>query len=163
MDVENKSISVWLVLKDGENRGKIILQKRSNKETSCPFICQATWAGKVEKGEDIESAIKRECKEELGTEFSESFNFSDLQLLCEDIYKNNGIDCAAFNYLGFIDADGLKNVRLHQEAQKKFIFVGLEDQVCSTEAKENPENCLVLFDDQYKVLKNILNASSRNK
>ena len=89
----NKTISVWLVLEDGTNRRKVILQKRSIKNKTFPFMCQATWSGKVSPGEDVKNAVVRECREELGSSFCENIDFSKLEFIRKDdinINKKNG-------------------------------------------------------------------------
>ena len=62
-------MSVWLILQDGKNKGKVVLQKRNKKNKSFPYICQGTWAGKVEDKENLESvrAVELEERHEMSS------------------------------------------------------------------------------------------------
>lgn len=146
---KGKTISVWLTLNDGENKGKIALQRRSAAEQSFPLVYQATWAGKVEDGEEIETAIKRECEEELGKEFCKKFDFLKLELFSKGNFTMKGGDWTCYNYIGKVDEVLLKTAKLHKEAFPEFVFFDKGDDLHS----------IVLFDDQYKVFKNILNGN----
>ena len=75
----NKTISVWLTVVDGKNAGKIALQKRNEVNSRFLYICQSTWAGKVEDGESVDTAVRRECEEELGKDFADNFDFLNLK------------------------------------------------------------------------------------
>jgi hypothetical protein len=154
---ENKSISVWLVLKDGKNKGKIALQKRSEEKFQC--VCQATFAGKVEPKESINDAIKRECKEELGGTFCEQFNFGSLKLHSKEVYEMEGQDWQANNFLGFVEEKLLLLAKIHNKAYSEFIFTGKDDKIFTQSSKKDPKENVVLFDDQYKALKQILNGN----
>ncbi len=152
----NKTISVWLVIIDGENKGKIPLQKRSVGEQAFHYVCQATWAGKVEPEESTEAAIKRECREELGKDFFEKFNFSKLKLLSEINFIAKERRWVGYNYLGKIRSSFLEDVKLHNEAFPNFVFIGNMDKIYSVKSGKDPKNNIVLFDDQYKILKKLL-------
>ena len=162
LKIMNKTISVWLILEDGKDKGKIVLQKRSFKNKTFPFVCQATWAGKVEQGENIEDAISRECREELGNEFSDSFNFSGLEILSKSNFDVRKEKWESYNYLGKISERMLKITKIHEESLPEFIFLGEDDKFYSIESEKDPKNNIVLFNDQCKILKEILDGTKRN-
>jgi isopentenyldiphosphate isomerase len=140
----DKTISVWLILTDGENHNKVVLQKRSSKEKNYPSICQATWAGKIEDNESVESAIERECREELGVELYKNFDFSGLKFFSKNNFYFKEKEWTCYNYVGEITQKILDLAKIHSDAMPEFVFAG----------KENIDN-LILFKDQYEVLKNI--------
>lgn len=148
----SKTISVWLVVGDGKNIGKLALQKRSTKNKSFPYICQSTWAGKVECKENIEDAVKRECKEELGAKFYKSFNFDELKPIQNSEFYIMGEKWTCYNYIGVIDTKILKLAKLHKEAYPKFIFADKKSKFFPLSANKNPFKNIVLFDDQYKII-----------
>jgi isopentenyldiphosphate isomerase len=153
-----ETISVWLVLKDGPNKGKIVLQKRAESEKHFPFVCQATWSGGVEDGEDVMDAIKRECREELGENFYNNFDFIKLNFLGKQNFfresKGNVWECN--HYLGKISSKNLNLIKLHSDASK-LVFIDKNDDIYPLNSAKNPKENIVLFDDQYKILENILN------
>ena len=155
----NKAISVWLTMEDGASKGKAILQKRSQKNKTFPFICQSAWAGKVELGEAIERAIARECKEELGDSFYKSFNFESLKDVGKGTFVYQGADWEMYNYFSTINEALFKLIKLHDEALPEFVIVGAEDEIYPFSSGKDPKNNVVLFDEQYKLLKNILNGN----
>lgn len=156
----HKTVSGWLMLEDGENKGKIALQKRSfcNNQNSC-YICQATWAGKVELGEDNPQAAQRECKEELGEDFYNQFNFSNFKMIGKKDFKINGENWESYNYFGTIKECAINLVKMHKEAFPNFIFINKQDDIFPVSSGKNPEKHIVLHDDQYIVLKEILNGN----
>jgi len=149
----NKGISVWLSIEDGKNKGKIVLQKRSSKNKTFFYVCQGTWAGKVEAGENLKAAIKRECKEELGKEFFYKFNFSELKLFAKGNFFVNKKKCACYNYLGTVSRKILETAIIHKEALPKFIIAGKKDKFYPIKSGKDPKNNIVFFDDQYQVVK----------
>jgi hypothetical protein len=153
----NKTISVWLTLEDGINKGKFALQKRNTKNKRFFYICQATWAGKVEKGESIKEAVLREGIEELGKIFSQNFDFSKLKLLAKSrfLMDNSVWECS--HYLGTANSNILKKAKIHKEAFTKFVFIDKNDQIYPDNSGKDPKNNIVLFDDQYKVIKKVVN------
>jgi len=155
MEIANKTISVWLQMADGANAGKFALQKRPQSEKHFPFVCQATWAGKVESGETAEEAIKRECEEEMGARFKNNFDFSALKFVSKDKFAMKGSDWESYNYTGRISAEELQTAELHSDAEQDFIFVGKNDMFYAIESAKNPKIEIVLFNDQYKVFKKI--------
>lgn len=154
----NKSISVWLVLNDKKKKEIFVLQKRSSNEKFSPFICQPTWAGKVERNETIEDAIKRECREELGDNFKNNFDFSSLSFISIETYSLNGQNQKSFNYLGEITKKQLLLAKIHKDAENSFVFTDKKCEIFSQNSKKNPKDNIVLFNDQYKVLKNLINS-----
>jgi ADP-ribose pyrophosphatase YjhB (NUDIX family) len=152
----NKSISVWLELIDGSNKGKFALQKRGEKEVRFLFVCQPTWAGKVEENESVETAIERECEEELGKNFKDNFDFSALKFVGTQKYTFRGEYWQSYNYLGKIKQQDLELAQLHSEAEPQFIFAGKQDKVFDIKSAKSPKFDVVLFDDQYKIFKKIL-------
>ena len=158
----NKTVSVWLKLEDGLNKGKIALQKRSLKNKIFVFVCQSTWAGKVEPNEDVKVATERECKEELGDSFYDNFDFSILKLISKNSFKIKNENWQSYNYFGLVREDVLKKVCMHEEAYSEFIYAKKGDLIYSVKSKKDPKDNVVLFDDQYKVLTKILNGNKRN-
>jgi len=155
-EIKNKSVSVWLELVDGPNRDKFALQKRSEKEIRFQFVCQPTWAGKVEEGESTETAVERECEEELGKNFKDNFGFSDLKFIGTQKYAFRGRYWQSYNYLGKITQQKLDLAQLHAEAEPTFIFADKQDKIFDIKSGKSPRFDIVLFDDQYKILKEIL-------
>jgi len=151
-----ETISVWLILEDGKNKGKVALQKRVGTE-SFPYTCQATWSGKVEIGENVETAIKRECDEELGIEFSSKFSFSGLKAIEDTTMMYKGEIWDRHNYTGETSDEGLGLVKLHGDSYPEFLFIGSQDNFYPVKSEKDPQNNIVLFDDQFEVLKKILN------
>lgn len=156
MDIK-ETVSVWLKVKDGENHSKFILQKRSTENKTFPYICQATWAGKVEDGEKVDMAIKRECEEEVGKQFCDSFIFNNLRLIENNEFMIGEQKYICHNYLGDIFDEQIKLINLHKEALPELIFLDKSDEIYPVSSGKDPINSIVLFDDQYKVLKKILN------
>jgi len=152
----NETISVWLMIEDGDNKGKFVLQQRSLKNKTFPYICQATWAGKVEIGEDLNGTIKRECEEELGNNLSDNFDFSKLKLFQSNNFIMNGKEWSCHNYVGAISGEKMKTAKIHDEAMPELIFIGKYDIFFDLESNKDPKNNVVLFNDQYKILKSIL-------
>jgi len=150
-----KTISVWLIVEDGENKGKIPLQKRSLDNKRFVYICQSTWAGKVEENEEVIDAVKRECEEEMGKEFAEKFDFSALKLFCKNKYKIDNKDWEAHSFSGTVNDELLKLAKLHHEAFSRFIFVTKGDKTYSMSSGKDPQKNIILFDDQQKVLEKI--------
>ena len=157
----NKTISVWLILEDGKDKGKIVLQRRSADEKSFPFVFQATWSGSVEPRENVISAVKRECKEEIGDEFYSKFDFSKLKFLAKQNFfrKSTGNVWECHHYIGQINAENLKLAKLQKGAFPEFIFADEKSEIYPIESGKNPKNNIALFDDQYKILSKILNAN----
>jgi len=144
------------MINDGESKGKISLQKRSTTNKTFPFLCQATWSGKVEHGEELEETIIRECKEELGDDFCNALDISKLNFIEENDIAVGEENWECYNYLGEINGDLIKLVKMHDGAFKDLILAGKDTEFYPLKDGKNPENNIVLFDDQYKILKDIL-------
>ncbi len=152
----NKTISVWLKVEDGKNKGKVGLQKRSKKNKTFPFVCQATWAGKVEIDESIGDAIKRECKEEMGSDFANKFDFSSLEIAGETNFLMKNEEWACYHYVGKIPENILKIVKIHNEAFPELVFINKNSDIFPISSGKDPKNNIVFFDDQYKIIKKVL-------
>ena len=150
------------MLNDGKNKGKVVLQKRSEHNKTFHNLCQATWAGKAEPNETVESAIKRECAEELGEKFCGKFDFSKLEFLGKEYFTIENKKWESYNYLGNVSEEILKMADLHSESLPELVFVGTKDNFYSVKSKKDPQNNIVLFDDQYKILSTILNGVKGN-
>ena len=157
----NKTISVWLAMKDGPNKGKFVLQRRSASEKSFPFVLQSTWSGGVELGEEVIDAIKRECREELGDGFCSNFDFLSLRFFGKSEFfrklKNSIWECQ--HYEGEISEGILKLAKLHKDAFLNFIYIGKDDKFSSLAAGGDPQKNIILFDDQYEIFKKLLNKN----
>jgi len=51
--------------------------------------------------------------------------------------------------------------KIHKEALPTFVFIEKGDEFYSIESGKDPRNSIVFFDDQYKVIKNILNGNKK--
>jgi len=161
-----ESVAVWLIVTDGKNQGKILLQQRAEtevengkiKKQSYPYVCQPTWNGKVKPGEDLMQAIKREAEEELGKDFVKNYNFKRLIPFNSRKYRTKGEEVIGYNFVGLITESELKSVKLHQGALPKFVFISSLDfweRVKPLSEKTDPRSEIVLFGDQWKALENI--------
>lgn len=155
----NKTVSVWLKVNNGNSKNKIVLQKRSLENKAHAFICQSTWAGKVETGENPEDAVKRECEEEMGKKFMENFNFDKLSFLSKNDFEIKSSKWECYNYIGVIDEEILSLAEIHKEALPDFIFIDKNSKIYPIESGKSAIDNIVLFDDQYKVLNQILNGN----
>ena len=154
--VINKTVSIWLLVADGVNKGKIASQRRFTNDSS-PYICQSTWAGGIELGESAMDAVLRECKEELGEVFCAKFDLSKIKLLDKVDFIEGDEKWEVSNYIGLVDEESLKTVKMHREAFNDFVFLGKDDVVYLKSSGKDPQKNRVLFDDQYKILKEIFN------
>jgi ADP-ribose pyrophosphatase YjhB (NUDIX family) len=152
-----KSISVWLKLTDGPSKGKFALQKRL--EIHRQFICQPAWSGGVENSETLEKAIRRECKEELGVEFAGNFDFLKLKFIGTEGFVKNGQRSEGFHYFCKINTADLDKAKIHPDAMSEFIFIGKKDKFFPVSSGFNPKDNVILFDDEYKILKNLLHGN----
>jgi hypothetical protein len=154
----NKTISVWLIVEEGKNNGKVALQRRALGE-SFPFVCQATWSGGVENNEEPMDAVKRECCEEMGEKFCSEFNFLDLEFLTKTKFFRKSIQSnwECWHYTGKVSEKTIGLAKLHKEASPDFIFVGKNDEFFSLDDEKDTKNKIVLFGDQRDILKNLLN------
>ena len=157
---KRKIVSVWLILNDGENNGKAVLQKRSQIEKKFPYVCQATWAGKVELGEEVFDALIRECNEELGEDFANNFDFSKLKLYSKHDFARaeDAIVWESYDYSANVNESELLNVKLHEGAFPEFVYAD-GPSLNQLKSGNDPLENNVLFDDQYIVLKEILNGN----
>ena len=156
-DEKRKIVSVWMILQDGQNQGKAILQKRAGTEKKFPYICQATWAGKVELGETVENAMKRECIEELGQEFADSLDFSKFKLYSKHDFARaeDGAIWESYDYSVGVNENNILSVKMHTMAFPEFIFAKAID-LHPIKENLNPEHNVVLFDDQYEISKQLI-------
>jgi hypothetical protein len=161
--MDKKSISVWLILQDGKNKGKIALQKRSQRDRSFRYVCQGTWAGKAKVNENLASAISRECSEELGKKFCENFNQKRLRLFAKSRFIRGKDKWICFHYSGKVSGSLLKKAKIHRNALPEFIFAGKKDKIYSIKLKTNAKENIVVFDDQYKIIKKLLKRPNGNK
>ena len=154
----HKTVSIWLILNDGANKGKIASQRRFTNNSS-PYICQPTWNGKIEEGENEMDAVLRECKEELGEGFYNNFVFSEIKLLEKNNFVKDSDEWEVNNYLGNISEELLKTVKMHGEAFNDFVFIGKDDKVYPKNSGKDPQKNRVMFDDQFETLNKILNGA----
>jgi ADP-ribose pyrophosphatase YjhB (NUDIX family) len=163
IEQKNESIAVWLILSDGENMGKVALQRRSlrdgKKMQSFPYVFQPTWNGKLNLEEDVGGALIREAKEELGPKF----RIPELKLFCKEEYVLKSKTYTAYNYFGFISEKNLLKTELHSAAEPGFYFLGKEDFFkikFAEEQKVDPKKEIVLFRDQHETLKKLFQIIS---
>jgi isopentenyldiphosphate isomerase len=146
-----ESISVWLRVEDGEHAGSFVLQQRSEKSEHFPLICQATWAGKADEGETAEHALPRDCREELGSDFADTFDITSLLLFATTHYEMQGEPYICYNYIGSVGVAILGKAHLHDEAQPVFIFAKPDSPVFDINSKQDPKDHIVLFNDQLTI------------
>jgi len=159
MEIQNikQSISVWLILKDGLNKGKVVLQQRAEKDKgkiqSFPFILQATISGKIEPSETIQETIIRETQEELGS----NFTLPQLKEFYITEYEMNNKKVICHNFSGQILENDLQKIQLHSGALPNFKFIGKNDfsNLLAYNNNTNPKEQLVLFADQLEALKKL--------
>lgn len=151
-----KSVGVWLIISDGPSKGSILLQKRSKNETSFPYLCQPTWHGKVEEGETLEQAIRREAEEELGEKFAGLFDFNLKQFDVEDFFYN-GRKSACYNFVGQISQNQCDLIKLHPLSMPEFVLI-CEKDMCRIKPLGpgvDSKKQIILFPDQYQSLKKL--------
>ncbi len=162
-----ESVAVWLICDEGKQKGKVLLQKRAQKDIvngevkvqSSPGICQAACNGKVDFGESPMEAVKREIEEELGKAFADSFHFSSLVRFYTGSYTFNGEAAVGYNFYSFINLQQQNLIKLHAGAEPHFIAVLDSDFAkikINGDKNADPETGIVLFRDQYKALKILL-------
>ena len=154
-----ESVAIWLILIDGLNKGKVALQKRTEKDgdklQSFPYILQPTWNGKLEQGENIQEAIKREAKEELGVNFKVP---EGIRLFYTSEYEFKGALSKSYNFSSPVLEQEINVIKLHSGAESKFIFVSKDDlskiKICGEHGVDARKDW-VLFKDQYEALKKL--------
>lgn len=167
MNKINKSVAVWLILKDGKNAGKVLLQQRAKieiirgkrKPQFAPFVCQSTWNEKVEREESLIEAVKRGAKEELGEQFARDFDFKSLKMFNKSNYTFKKRKMTSYDFVGVVSQRQLKKVKLHPGAMPKFILAGREDKEnlkIFGEKNAAPPKQIVLFKNQLETLKVLL-------
>jgi|GEM_PF-2593464 len=147
-----KVVSGWLQLADGKNKGAVALQKRSFLEQRFPFICQATWSGKIEAKESIRNALVRECKEELGNDFYKKIINLKYKLFPKTSCMAAEALWVSYNFFAPISEKIICCAKLHCDAHKKFVFVDENTEFFPFSSKKDPKKHIVLFDDQYEIL-----------
>ncbi len=161
-----ESVAVWLIMEDGVNANKILLQQRSEKDNkkiqSFPFVCQPTFNGKTEPRESIEEAMQREAREELGENFKLP---NDLSLFDTTNYEflptgkaGKNIPAASYNFYAKIKEKDLQNINLHSGAVPELIFISKNDllKIKTTEDKTaNPKEEIIMFKDQLATLQKL--------
>jgi ADP-ribose pyrophosphatase YjhB (NUDIX family) len=144
-----KSVAVWLIDLVAK---KVLLQKRSGKEDgryqSFIGICQPAWNGKLEEGEELMDAVKREAKEELGESFASAFDFSSLKVFDEKQYSFNGKSFLGYNYWGVATKEQLSLVNLHKAAESEFVRIGSIREATKAYG-------ITMFEDQFQTLKKL--------
>ena len=153
------TVSVWLQVTSGERTGKWVLQQRSDKNESFAFVCQPTWAGKMEEGEGIEQALRRECEEELGKLFSDSLDFSTLVMVKKTHYARDEKMWEVYNFVGSISEELLNKAVLSEESCPEFIFVDKNTEIFPLNLGKDPQKHIILFDDQFTVFYDIARSN----
>jgi len=171
---------VWLVVADGPNEGKVILQQRAETEIedgaekpqSNPNICQPTWNEKLEPGESLIEAVLRGAEEELGEKFRKDFHAEDVTLFNVLPYTYKGEPAIGYNYVGHISSSQLAKVKLHKGARPKFKVVSSKTHVLSLNKGEGIDleyaqrikdatNTVVLFSDQCKAFLSLFSLKEK--
>lgn len=151
-----KSVGIWLVVSDGPMKGHILLQRRSKNETSFPYVCQPTWHGKVERGETLAQAVRREAEEELGEKFVDSFNFK-LEKFDTEGFSYNGQKSTCYNFVGQVSKKQCGLIKMHVLSMPEFIPICGKDmpRIKPLGPGVDSEKEITLFKDQYKSLKKL--------
>ena len=163
-----KTVGIWLIIKNGADKGKIVLQKRAAFEKRggeiifqlCLGVCQPSCNGTVDKNEKVIEAATREIREEFGSRFADDFPLRGL--VCFDVreyvdyLKRQAI---GYNFVGAISQERFKKVKLHQGAQK-FVAVDSKDmsRIKKFDIKSQSdgfEKEIILFQDQYESLRKL--------
>ena len=124
------------------------------KPQSFAGICQATWNGKIEEKESPFEAIQREANEELGEEFFKNYPFSSLIPIRTTKTKSakDGKEMLSCHWVGPIRKEELKLIKLHFGCSE-LVFLEAEDNVYPLTSGVDPKKNIVLFDDDFKILK----------
>lgn len=154
-----KSVAAWLISTESK---RVLLQKRATFDGGNPQsfrgICQPTWNGKLEGGEQVMDALKREAEEELGKKFAEAFDFSALKEFDSGEYSFNGKNFISYNFWGVVGPEELALVKLHSGAHPEFVLVSSSDMHTvknNSDKSADPEKDVVFFEDQYEALKKL--------
>ena len=151
---KRNSVAIWLVMTDGLMKGKVPLQRRSDKEPTFAYICQPTWNGWVEDGETLMDAVKREATEELGEEFANSVDFNSLELFDQREFNYKDDKAVCNSYRGRLSIRQIDLISMHDFSEPEFVFIGLEDiaNIKPFDKEINAKEQLTLFKDQYEAL-----------
>lgn len=146
------AVEVTLRLTDGPHQGQWALQQRSPMNKTHQYLCQGTWAGKLEPGESINQAIQRECQEELGAQFAGSIDFSSLEEIGNERNEVNGKHYLIHAFVGEVSSKTLGLVDMHAEGMKQFIFIDEKSNVFPMSSGMDAKENIVVFDDMYRLL-----------
>lgn len=149
------TVTATLKLEDGPHKGDFVLQQRSEKNKGFHYVCQGTWAGKMESGESPLDALRRECMEELGAEFCNNLNFARLTFIGEELWEVQGKNYRAYQYFGTITEASLSLAKLHTQALGEFLFINEQTQIFPFSEGKDPIKNIVLFDDHYRIVKRL--------
>lgn len=123
-------IHIWIV----NDKGEILLQRRSKYKDSYPNMYDVSCAGHIEAGNDkIETAI-RELKEELDIDVTEAeleFAFMYNIYASNDVFVNNE---NAYVYVLFKNLD-TENIKLQEEEVSEVKYFKLEELKVMAETK----------------------------
>lgn len=159
-----QNIGVWLICEDGRQKGKVLLQLRSQtgkalgQLQSHAFICQGTINGKVGPGENLMQAIKRGAREELGEKFAVNYDFNQLVEFHSGKYSyGNKKKGKNHDFVGRISKAEMELIKLYQGAFPDFIFVFPSDFErgkikCLSDKFTDPGD-IILFNHQWSAFK----------
>jgi hypothetical protein len=77
-------------------------------------------------------------------------------LLSEETHSSlKGKDWTGLHYIGVISQESLAKAEIHKEAFDEFVFVDKTDTIYPLDSQKDPKNSIVLFNDQYEVIKKL--------
>ena len=163
---ERKTVGVVLVCIDGGNCGMVPVQQRAETEIdektgelvsqSNPHVLQLTFGGKVEKGETLMEALKRECEEELGKKFAEQFDFSTLILFHTGEFEFRDKHFTSYDYVSTLTTREYEMIELHSAAERMVWIRNLDlIHIKPKQTRVDPQKELVMFQDQLDALRGL--------
>ncbi len=125
---------VFIVLRDAD--GRLLLQQRSYDDDQYPGCWDASAAGDVEPGEQVEEAVERELKEELGVTPNVTF-----ERIVTYTYPN-GTSEVVHVFTGPIE--GLESVKCGEEVETARFFTRTETAELLENGDVHPETRYII-------------------
>lgn len=147
-------IAFWLITRDKQ----VLLQRK--KESRWPSLYQPIVKGQVRSNEMTTDAVIRNTREELGQGFTNRYPFHQLSKIGETRYLIEGKEAVRHHFLGLMTNQQLSLIN----SPLGGLFLTFIDREKLPEIKRfsdstNPTKFIVLFDEDYKILHEILQSS----